>query len=88
MPERSGKRSRDLNVLAASIVSDATDEDREPEGPHQGKNPAAVELGRLGGLKGGRARAEKLTAARRSEIVRKAAQARWNSGQRSSSGKD
>lgn len=41
------------------------------------KNPAAVELGRLGGLKGGKARAEKLTSARRTEIARKAAQARW-----------
>jgi hypothetical protein len=41
------------------------------------KNPAAVELGRLGGLKGGKARAEKLTPERRKEIARKAARARW-----------
>jgi len=41
------------------------------------KNPAAVALGRLGGLKGGPARAKKLTAAQRSEIARKAARARW-----------
>lgn len=41
------------------------------------KNPAAVELGRLGGLKGGPARAQKLTAKKRSEIAKKAALARW-----------
>jgi len=43
------------------------------------KNPAAVALGRLGGRKGGPARAEKLSASRRSEIARKAAQTRWHS---------
>lgn len=41
------------------------------------KNPAAVTLGRLGGLKGGKARAEKLSAKKRSQIARKAAKARW-----------
>lgn len=41
------------------------------------KNPAAVALGRLGGRKGGPARAEKLSASRRSEIARKAAETRW-----------
>jgi hypothetical protein len=41
------------------------------------KNPAAVELGRRGGLKGGKARAAKMTAAERSESARKAAKARW-----------
>lgn len=41
------------------------------------KNAAAVELGRLGGVKGGRARAEKLPAWRRQEIARQAAAARW-----------
>jgi hypothetical protein len=61
MPERSRKkRLRDINTLAAAIVAEATDEDREPEDPYEGKNPAAVELGRRGGLKGGRARAESL----------------------------
>jgi hypothetical protein len=44
-----------------------------------GKNPAAVALGRLGGLKGGKARAEKLSAERRSEIASLAAEARWRS---------
>jgi len=83
MPERSRKRPRDINALAAAIVDEATDEDREPEDPYEGKNPAAVELGRRGGLKGGRARAEKLSAARRSEIARKAAQARWKAAEKS-----
>jgi hypothetical protein len=41
------------------------------------KNPAAVELGRLGGRKGGKARAEKLSPERRREIAKKAAEARW-----------
>jgi hypothetical protein len=55
MPERSRKRRpRDINALAAAIVAEATDEDREPEEPYQGKNPAAVELGRQGGLPAGR----------------------------------
>lgn len=44
----------------------------------QEKNPAAVALGRLGGLKGGKARAEKLSAKKRQEIAKKAAQARWS----------
>lgn len=48
----------------------------------EGKNPAAVELGRLGGLKGGKARAEKLTKEQRSEIARKAAKARWDKKRR------
>jgi hypothetical protein len=76
MPDRSRKRPADLNSLAASIVRDATDEDKtEPD--DDGKDPAAVALGRRGGLKGGRARADKLTAEQRSEIARKAAAARW-----------
>ena len=69
MPDRS--RSEDENEAAARIVAASTDE------PKTEKNPAAVALGRLGGLKGGKARAKKLTAKRRSEIARRAAQARW-----------
>jgi hypothetical protein len=75
MPDRSRKRPADLNKLAASIVGDATGEDK-PE-PDVGKDPAAVSLGRRGGLKGGKARAAKLTAEQRSEIARKAAASRW-----------
>lgn len=82
MAEQSRKLPRNLNALAASIVDEATDEEPEPD-PYEGKNPAAVELGRLGGLKGGRARAEKLTATQRSEIARKAARARWKTAEES-----
>jgi hypothetical protein len=77
MPDRSRKRPADLNRLAHSIVSDAADEDRDER--DDGKDPAAVALGRRGGLKGGKARAAKLSAARRSEIARQAAEARWRS---------
>ncbi len=51
--------------------------------PSEEKNRAAVELGRLGGLKGGPARAAKLTPEQRSEIARKAARARWGPGKES-----
>lgn len=73
------KRPRDLNELAASIVQSATsDEPTEEEQPtDDGKNPHAVALGRLGGKKGGKRRAEKLTPEQRSEIARIAAEARW-----------
>lgn len=70
------KRPVDLNALAASIVNDATSEDRPAE-EKPTKNPAAVELGRLGGKVGGKARAEKLTPEQRKEIAQKAAKARW-----------
>lgn len=52
--------------------------DREPEPEPPAKDPMAVELGRRGGLKGGKARAAKLTAEQRSEIARKAARKRWD----------
>jgi hypothetical protein len=73
------KRPRELNVLAASIVGEATEAD-EPitlDAEESPKNPNAVALGRLGGLKGGKARAEKLTPEERSEIAKRAAKARW-----------
>lgn len=121
MPDRSRKRPRDLNSLAASIVGDATDEtpdqytytvewsddDNEWVGRCTelpslswldadkakalagitrlvkdvvaGKDPAAIALGRRGGLKGGKARAAKLTPEQRSEIAKRAASARWKS---------
>ncbi|MGH9014621.1 MAG: hypothetical protein ACRDZ1_11875 [Acidimicrobiia bacterium] len=66
-----------MNALAAQIVGEATDEDKAPHNPYEGKDPAAVELGRRGGLKGGKARAKKLTAKQRSEIARRAARSRW-----------
>ncbi len=77
MPERSRKRRpADLNSLAASIVADSVDENRD-EPADDGKDPAAVALGRRGGLKGGPARADKLTPDQRSEIARQAAASRW-----------
>lgn len=78
MPKRSSKKptNKDPQQIARSvldaIVPDAEAKPAEPE-----KNPAAVALGRLGGLKGGAARAKKLSKAKRSEIAQKAAQARW-----------
>ena len=75
MPDRSRKRPRDLNALAASIVNDTTDEDKAE--PDDGKDPAAVALGRRGGLKGGKARAARMTPQERSEAARRAAEARW-----------
>ncbi len=71
--EKKKKKPTDLNKLAASIVAEATEKT-----PTKEKNPAAIALGRLGGLKGGKARAEKLTAKERSEIAKKAAQGRWD----------
>jgi hypothetical protein len=76
MPDRSRKRPRDVNELAKRLVDEATGE-AAPYDPDAGKDPAAVALGRKGGLKGGRARAERLSAEERSEAARRAAQARW-----------
>lgn len=76
MPNRSRKRPTDINELAAQLVREATGE-IEPVDQDAGKNPAAVALGRKGGLKGGKARAAKLTPEERSEAARKAAEARW-----------
>ena len=77
MPERSRKKSKDLNQIAKSIVDEATMEEIQEKAVAEGKNPAAVLLGRLGGLKGGKARAAKLTAEQRSEIAKRAAKTRW-----------
>ena len=76
MPNRSSKRPRDANQLAKSIVDVATGSKTETP-PDDGKDPAAVALGRKGGLKGGRARAASLSKKRRAEIAKKAAAARW-----------
>lgn len=70
------KRPRDANQLAKNIVDLSVGDVVEAD-PDYGKNPAAVALGRLGGLKGGKARAKKLSPSRRSEIARIAAEARW-----------
>jgi hypothetical protein len=69
------KRSSDMNVLASQIVAKATKDPTEKT--EADKNPAAVALGRLGGLKGGPARAKTLSKKRRKEIAKEAAKARW-----------
>lgn len=71
------KRPRDPNQLAKFIVDLVTGEQPPGPKPKDGKDPAAVALGRKGGLKGGVARAKKLTAKQRSAIAKKAAKARW-----------
>lgn len=76
MPDRSRKRPRDVNELARQLVDEGTGAEPKYD-PYEGKNPAAVELGRRGGLKGGKARASKMTPEERSEAARKAAAARW-----------
>lgn len=81
MPKR--KRPRDINQLAKFIVDVSTGDAELPECQPDGKNPAAVELGKLGGKKGGKARAQKLTPEQRQEIARLAAQARWKKSQSS-----
>ena len=70
MTKRS-KKPADINVLARAIVDEATSEKEQEPVSQQ------TEAGRLGGLKGGKARAKKLSAKRRSEIAKKAAAARW-----------
>lgn len=84
MPDRSRKRPRDPNQLGKLIVDLATGEADETPSQEPDKDPAAVALGRRGGLKGGKARAEKLSSNQRSKIARKAANARW--GAKNSSG--
>jgi len=75
VPKKPRKRPVDINALAASIVKDAIGEG-EPEDIGD-KDPAAVALGRKGGLKGGKARAAALSKKKRAEIAKKAAKARW-----------
>lgn len=76
MAERRKKRPRDPIALAKLIGDIATGqvEDREQDS----RNSAAVELGRLGGKKGGRVRADKLAPERRRQIAQKAARTRWS----------
>ena len=78
--KRKQKKETDFSITAFRIVQEATKE-TEPEQPQpkttEGKNPNAIALGRLGGLKGGKARASKMTPEQREEIARTAANARW-----------
>jgi hypothetical protein len=79
MTKRSGEK-RDFMQIAREVVERAIGEQMDgsplPD-PNVGKNPAAVALGKLGGAKGGAARARALSAKRRSAIARKAAESRW-----------
>jgi hypothetical protein len=73
MPKRSSKPPADPNKAAKSILDQIAGEE-----PEQVKNPAAQALGRLGGLKGGKARAAKLTPEELKATAQKAAKARWS----------
>jgi hypothetical protein len=89
MPKRSSKKSKPLDIsqLARAIVEEATGESltdhpltkKPTKEPAREKNPAAVALGKLGGKKGGDARAKKLTPEQRKAIAQKAARTRWQS---------
>lgn len=72
------KRPRDPNQLGKSIIDIATG--ARPDALPTDKDPAAIERGRMGGLKGGKARAQKMTAAERKASASAASQARWNTG--------
>ena len=83
MPKRSSKRQKDTQQLARKVLDTVVpDAELSLEAAQPEKNPAAVALGRLGGIKGGKARAEKLTAIERTEIAKKAANARWAAKQK------
>ena len=73
--QKRSRMPRDTNAAAHLVVAMATRE--APAEPATGKNPAAVALGRLGGLKGGKARAKGMTRKARSEAAKRAAKARW-----------
>ncbi len=76
MPKRSSKNQKDATEVARHVF-DAVVPDAELFEPKKGKHPAAVALGRLGGQKGGPARATKLTKEQRIAIAKKAAAKRW-----------
>lgn len=69
------RKNADVNLIAKSVLDAATGNTPEPK--PDTRNPAAVALGRLGGLKGGKARAESLSKTRRQQIATRAAKARW-----------
>ena len=81
MANKRQKKEHDFAVNALRVVREATgqaEQKQEKPLPTEGKNPNAVALGRLGGLKGGKARAAKMTPEQRKEIARKAATKRWS----------
>jgi hypothetical protein len=81
MTEKPPRRPRDPNQLAKRIIDlatgDAEEGDSRPAPIDRKKNPHAVELGRLGGKKGGVARAQTMSPEKRTEIARNAARRRW-----------
>ncbi len=79
MAERRKKRPRDPIALAKLIGDIATGQVEDSESDN--RNPAAVALGKLGGAKGGKARADSLSKERKSEIAKRAARKRWNKDQ-------
>jgi hypothetical protein len=78
MPKRSRTGKPDVNQMAANLIDAIADELPTEQPDASGKNPAAVALGRLGGLKGGKARAAKLSKRKLHAIAKKAAVARWS----------
>jgi hypothetical protein len=79
MPSRSGKE-HDFTVIARKVVEQAIGEQLNGKpltNPNEGKNPKAISRGRIGGLRGGPARAKKLSAKRKKQIAKKAAKSRW-----------
>jgi hypothetical protein len=70
MAKRSSTHGPDVNETAFSIVQQATGQAPKADEPQRKKNPAAVTLGRLGGLKGGKARADSLTPTKRKDIAK------------------
>lgn len=76
-PTKTPKVRSDVNTLAARIVAEATGEAPKTPDPDAGKDPAAVSLGRKGGLKGGKARAAKMTKKEKTAAAKKAAAVRW-----------
>ena len=82
MPNRSSKRGQgpeDINQIAFRVVQQATGQMPKERPVDPEEEPKAVTLGRLGGLKGGKARAKSLSPDQRKEAAKKAAQARWRS---------
>lgn len=75
--QKRSRMPRDVNQLAHKIVQIATGQEAEPESAQPDKDPAAVALGRKGGLKGGKARWQGISKKKRSEIARRAVKARW-----------
>ena len=76
-PVAKSKAKPDINQLAFRIVQEATGQSPKTPDPDAGKDPAAVALGRKGGLKGGKARAASMTKKQRTAAAKKAAAARW-----------